>query len=196
MRPLLYITIWASMIALGLSEWARCRRWWTGPAAMRMSATGLLLLVVHIAIAIVHHHGGDHAAAVAETARLTEAVYGVAWGGGVYVNYAFVATWAAYLWWWRRDAAVVIDAKRPLVLALRLVLFVIVFNALVIFASPLTRPLGVAICAVLLWAWRPGAANAELATSGSTVAPTIAAAPPVPVDRARSSRPADSTRSP
>jgi hypothetical protein len=31
--------------------------------------------------------------AVLETARQTDAVYGVSWGGGVYVNYLFVAAW-------------------------------------------------------------------------------------------------------
>ena len=186
MRALLYITIWASMIALGVSEWARRR----GNAsasrpALLMSASGLGLLVAHIAIAIVHHHGGDHAAAVAETARLTEAVYGVAWGGGVYVNYAFVAAWAGYLWWWRRDRAFVIDSRHPGVAGLRVALFILIVNALVVFASPQTRPLGVVICAVLLWAWRPVAPRQELVTSSS-----VAAAPPVRAGRGRSPRPA------
>lgn len=174
MRALLYATIWASMIALGLSEWARRGqgRWGRRPAFL-VSGVGLALLVTHIAIAIFHHHGGDHAAAVAETARLTEAVYGVAWGGGVYVNYAFVATWAAYLWWWQRRLDVVIDARRIPVLVLRILLFVLIVNALVVFASPLTRPLGVVICAVLLWAWRPGVAGQELVTSRSSATSTL-----------------------
>jgi hypothetical protein len=163
MRALLYVTIWASMVALGLAEWAhRSHQRWAGRPAFLLSAAGLVLLVTHIAIAIFHHHGGDHAAAVADTARLTASVYGVAWGGGVYVNYAFVAAWAAYLWWWRRNPARQIDPRRPSVLALRLVLFVIIANALVIFASPLTRPLGVVICGALLWAWRPTITNQEL----------------------------------
>ena len=40
-----------------------------------------------------------------ETARQTAAVYGVAWGGGVYVNYLFVGVWLAELLWWRVDPA-------------------------------------------------------------------------------------------
>jgi hypothetical protein len=160
MRALLYVTIWASMVALGLAEWAQRRpSRWAGRPTFLLSAGGLALLVTHIAIAIFHHHGGDHAAAVADTARLTESVYGVAWGGGVYVNYALVATWAAYLWWWRRNPGCQVDPRVPSVLALRLVLFVIIANALVIFASPLTRPLGVVICGALLWAWRPTITN-------------------------------------
>lgn len=178
MRALLYITIWASMIALGLSEWARRGqgRWSRHPAFL-VSAVGLALLVTHIAIAILHHHGGNHAAAVAETARLTEAVYGVAWGGGVYVNYAFVATWAAYLWWWQRRMDVVIDSRRIPVLVLRCLLLVLIVNALVVFASAQTRPLGVIVCAVLLWAWRPGMAPHELAASRSSATSTVRSRP-------------------
>jgi hypothetical protein len=171
MRALLYVTIWTSMVALGLSEWARRGRR-AHRRAWLISAAGLALLVTHIAIAIVHHHGGDHAAAVAETARLTEAVYGVAWGGGVYVNYAFVAAWAAYLWWWRRDPELVIDARRPVVAGLRVVLFVLIVNALVVFASAPTRPLGAVICAVLLWAWWP-VPRQEVATSRSSATSTL-----------------------
>lgn len=174
MRALLYITIWTSMIALGLSEWARrgLSPWSRRPAWL-ISAGGLALIVIHIAIAIFHHHGGDHAAAVAETARLTEAVYGVAWGGGVYVNYAFVAIWAAYLSWWRRRLDLVIDSRSIPVLVLRCLLFVLIVNALVVFASAQTRPLGVMVCAVLLWAWRPGAARQELVASRSSATSTL-----------------------
>jgi hypothetical protein len=164
-RAALYVTIWASMVALAASEWARRRGVRFGTISpIALSAIGLATLVVHIAIAIFHHHGGDHGAAVAETARLTEQVYGVAWGGGVYVNYAFVATWAAYVWWWRSHPEP-FDEMSPGLLAARAAAFVVLFNALVVFASPLTRPLGVALCLVLAWAWRPGRARAAVRTS-------------------------------
>lgn len=165
MRAALYATIWVSMTALAASEWARRRGVGLGPLSpLAVSALGLATLVVHIAIAIVHHHGGDHAAAVAETARLTEQVYGVRWGGGVYVNYAFVATWAAYVWWWRAHPAR-LDNSNPWLLAVRAVLFVVIVNALVVFASPLTRPLGAVLCVVLGWAWWPGRRRASVRTS-------------------------------
>jgi hypothetical protein len=164
-RAALYVTIWASMVALAASEWARRRRVRFGSLSpLALSVVGLATLVVHIAIAIFHHHGGDHAAAVADTARLTEQVYGVAWGGGVYVNYAFVATWAAYVWRWRAHAEPLDDTNLWLV-AIRAALFVIIVNALVVFASPLTRPLGIILCLVLAWAWRPGRARSDVTTS-------------------------------
>lgn len=156
MRATLYATIWASMTALAASEWARRRKVTFGLLSpLALSTAGLAALVVHIAIAIVHHHGGSHADAVEATARLTEQVYGVRWGGGVYVNYAFAAVWAAYLLWWRRRAGRSIASAHPGVLVARVVLFVIIVNALVIFASPVTRPLGVALSMTLLWAWWP-----------------------------------------
>lgn len=156
MRTALYLTIWGSMTALAGGEWARRRRSpIAGLSPLAVSAAGLLLLVVHILIAIGHHHGGSHAEAVAATARLTEQVYGVAFGGGVYVNYAFTAMWAAYLWRWRSHPGEAIDGRRPMVVAVRAVLLAIVVNALVVFASPLTRPLGAVLSAALAWAWRP-----------------------------------------
>ena len=61
--------------------------------------------LLHILIAMSHHHRWSHEAAVLETARQTAAVYGLAWGGGVYVNYLFVGVWLAELVWWRIDPA-------------------------------------------------------------------------------------------
>lgn len=163
MRATLYATIWASMTALAASEWARRRRVTFGPLSpLALSSAGLAALVVHIGIAILHHHGGRHAEAVEATARLTEQVYGIRWGGGVYVNYAFVAAWAAYLWWWRAHVNAPIASRHPGVLVARAVLFLIIVNALVIFASPVTRPLGVALSIALLWAWWPTPAHRDI----------------------------------
>lgn len=155
MRAALYVAIWASMSALAASEWAWRRGVTFGAVSpLGLSAFGLAALVLHIAIAILHHHGGDHAAAVAETARLTRQVYGIAWGGGVYVNYAFALVWATYLWWWRSHPEPLNNSK-PLVLAVRALLFVVIVNALVVFVSPATRALGAALSAMLAVAWRP-----------------------------------------
>ena len=62
---------------------------------------GLVACVAHILIAMAYRHGWSHEAAVLETARQTAAVYGLAWGGGVYVNYLFVGVWLAEIAWWR-----------------------------------------------------------------------------------------------
>lgn len=155
MRLALYLTIWFAMAALVASEWAARGRGRLGPVSGdALSAAGLAACLVHILIAILHHHGGDHAAAVAATARQTEAVYGVAWGGGVWVNYAFVVLWAADLLWRRAAPARYARRRRVVVWLTRAFVFVIVVNAVVVFAAPATRMLGVALSTALLLAWR------------------------------------------
>lgn len=167
MDSALFATIWIALACLAAAELGRRprpgreagARW-----AWAVSASGLAAVIVHIAIAMLHRHGGSHEAAILETARQTEAVYGVAWGGGVYVNYAFVALWAVDLWRWRR---------RPLASwppaarwALRAVVFVIVLNAAVVFATK-GWPLGIAVTAALAWAWRGGTVATKTQSSHS-----------------------------
>lgn len=167
MDPALFVTIWIALACLVAAELGRRPRRGreTGARwAWGVSCAGLVACGVHIAIAMLHRHGGSHAAAVLETARQTEAVYGLAWGGGVYVNYAFVALWAVDLWRWRR---------RPLApwppaarWTLRVVVFVIVINAAVVFAAT-GWPLGIVLTAALAWAWRSGKRATETQSSQS-----------------------------
>jgi hypothetical protein len=65
--------------------------------------TGWALLVVHTAAAFQFVHHWSHAAAVASTARQTEELLGVTFGGGVWFNYAAIVVWGADVaFWWRR----------------------------------------------------------------------------------------------
>src|SRR5207244_1685286 len=67
--------------------WLRTARWlWTA---------GYVALVIHVFCAFQFFHHWSHAAAYAATARQTEQVVGLNWGGGLYVNYAFMAVWGA-----------------------------------------------------------------------------------------------------
>jgi hypothetical protein len=104
---------------------------------------------------MAYRHGWSHQAAVLDTARQTAEVFGVAWGGGVYVNYAFVAIWLAELSWWRMDPDRYLRQAPWARWALRTFYLVIVFNAAVVFAAPDRRLAGVAVVAALLaaWAW-------------------------------------------
>jgi hypothetical protein len=123
-------------------------RWvvWTNVA-------GIVLCATHIVIAMGWVHGWSHAAALEATARQTESVYGLRWGGGVYVNYLFAGVWAFDTWWHSR-------ANRPsnvrwLRLVLRVFYLIVIANAAVVFARPHVRLLGVGLVATLLFAWRP-----------------------------------------
>lgn len=59
------------------------------------------LFVIHVCAALAFVHDFSHAKAYQHTAERTAAVVGVAWGGGIYVNHAFLIYWVfdASLWW-------------------------------------------------------------------------------------------------
>jgi len=154
--PALYATIWFALAAFVAGEWGKRRRivpWWAWP----MSLAGAWSCVAHIIIALGSYHHWNHEAAVQATARQTAAVYGVAWGGGVYVNYVFVAAWLEELWQWRTRPAQYFARSRAVRWGLRAFFFIIIVNAAVVFASPHTRVAGVMLTAILLaiWSRRP-----------------------------------------
>lgn len=120
-------------------------------------ALGAGLCAAHF-VAVFHwHHDWSHADAVAATARQTEAVFGVAWGGGVWFNYVFLLAWMGDAMAWARDPR---SATRPPsagVWALRAFYALVIVNATVVFVPWPTTLAGVAICAGLAWSWRPHA---------------------------------------
>ena len=69
------------------------RRQW-GPARA-VYTFGLLTFLVHIWCAFQYSYGWSHAVAYRETARQTDELFGVNWGGGLYLNYAFTILWIA-----------------------------------------------------------------------------------------------------
>ena len=153
----LYSTIWAALalFVLGqhgqrlISEGRRAR--WVAWA----NAIGLTLCVIHIALALSSVHAWSHAAAAEATALQTETVYGLRWGGGLYVNYFFVVIWAVDAW--------LADSRRHQLLrtpvvrwSIRTFYAIVIFNAAVVFARGSMRVVGVALVAALLLAWRRG----------------------------------------
>jgi len=69
---------------------------------------GLSVYLVHVWCAFEYFYHWSHWAAYRETARQTVELYGVPWGGGLYLNYLFTFVWlldiaAAWLKpdWWR-----------------------------------------------------------------------------------------------
>ena len=151
----MYLTIWAAMILLVAGDAGKGRRSAVGVKnwAWRTSAAGALLCGVHIAVALAGHHGGSHQHAIQETAVRTAAVYGLAWGGGVYVNYLFLGTWIGEALWWGISPATYAARAAWLTWATRLFCLVVVVNAAVIFARPAARFAGAALVASLLWVW-------------------------------------------
>jgi hypothetical protein len=164
----LYATIWVALAAFVAGEFGKRRR--VVPAwAWRVSLAGALLCIVHILIAFGHRHHWSHDAAVQATARQTASVYGVAWGGGVYVNYVFVAAWLIELWQWRAQPAKYFARSPAARRAVRTFFFIIIVNAAVVFAAPSRRAAGVVMTAALLAIW----AKAPAYDSRSTTAGSI-----------------------
>ncbi|HEX2457325.1 MAG TPA: hypothetical protein VHI99_26740, partial [Vicinamibacterales bacterium] len=89
------------------------------------------------------------------TAEQTAAVYGIRWGGGVYVNYVFLAVWLAEAAWWRTNAAGYLSRPMLVTSVLRTFYLIVLVNAAVVFAAPSRRVAGVILISVLLWIWRP-----------------------------------------
>jgi len=150
----LYATIWCAIALFVAGEWGK--RSGTPPAPLwwRLWAAGAFLSVIHIPIALVLAYGGSHELAVEETARRTAAVYGLDWGGGVYINYVFVGAWVGEAAWWRVSPASYFARARVLTWALRAFYFVMIVNAAVVFASPAGRVAGIVAAGVLVWTWR------------------------------------------
>jgi len=155
----LLLTIWAALVAFVAAEAARRRSRETGLPPARWStsaaAIGLALLVAHIAIAFGTRHDWSHAAAMRETARQTLDVYGLDWGGGVFVNYAFALAWAIDTWRWHVSPARAAGRSAGATLALRAFYGLVIANASVVFVPAPRRWMGVAIVAALGWIWRP-----------------------------------------
>jgi hypothetical protein len=150
----LYVTIWIALalFAAGESRRSLTPRGANPPAWAWWAFTcGLALALVHTIVAfdVVHHW--VHEDAVHATAIQTEAVFGIAAGWGVYVNYLFFAVWLADAWWWR--AAPHHVRPRGITWSLRAFYAIIIFNAAVVFAAGARRVIGVLILSWLARVW-------------------------------------------
>jgi hypothetical protein len=160
-------TIWLSLGSWGLAEWLRLRRGVpsegasapSGDGAARVLwALGALSALAHVVSAFHVIHGWSHAAAVADTARQTQEALGFAFGGGVYVNYFFLALWTAdAAWWWLSPATF---RRRPPALdaGIRLFILFIFVNGAIVFPPGPVRIVGTLVVAGLGAAWYFGRA--------------------------------------
>ena len=153
--PVVALTIWTALALYVAGEFGRARR---PPAAWARQVwlLGGLVYLGHVAAAFGIHHDWSHAAAYAYTAARTDAYFGLDWGGGLWVNYAFTVIWVAEGLWWRLAPAHY--ARRPpaLTTAVRGVFLFMIANGAVVFVSGPRRVLGIGILGALLWIWWTG----------------------------------------
>ncbi len=153
----LYSTIWLAVGAFVAGELGKRAALRGGPLLgwpWAVWTAGALLLAVHVAIAVLVHHGGSHASVVESVEDQTREVYGVAVGAGVWVNYLFVSVWLAESAWWRLDPRGFLARPAAATAPVRAFYALILINGAVIFAAPSRRLLGAALMAALAWAWR------------------------------------------
>ena len=82
------LTVWTARLAAFLYLVALWRQ-------SRLASTfGLFVYLVHVCLAFEYFYNWSHSIALRETERQTSELFGVAWGGGLYLNYLFTALWA------------------------------------------------------------------------------------------------------
>ena len=144
-------TVWLALSLYVAAEMAAaCKRDATGGFARWLSTIGGAAFLLHVVCAFHFYHQWSHAVAYADTARQTAEFAGWNWGGGLYVNYAFLLFWLADVaWWWLSPGSY---AARPRTLHLLVHAFVlfIVFNATVVFGEGWVRVYGAAGLLALL----------------------------------------------
>ncbi len=156
------VTIWLALALYAASQIARRRpAVASGHSGRSLLAVGWALFLTHVILAFDVHYDWSHAAAYAETATQTEALTGLRWGGGLYVNYLFGLVWLGEVWWWWRADERYLHRPAWIERAVRGFFLFMIVNGAVVFVEGSTRWLGVGIVGMLLIAWRPAAHRAR-----------------------------------
>ena len=150
-------TIWIAISAYAAGAFALSisvrRPTWVS-AARVIWTIAVVGLAAHIACAFQYYHAWSHAAAFRDTARQTQEVFGLNWGGGLYINYLLLIGWVVDVgWWWLAGLDSYLRRPRLVVLAWHLFLIFIIFNATVVFEGGIRRWAGLAICLVTCLVW-------------------------------------------
>ena len=150
-------TIWVAIVVYAIGSvvfaLARGRSRWDSVTRV-LWTIAVLSLVGHFISAYQFYHHWSHNSAYLDTARQTDEVIGLNWGGGLFINYAFLTIWTIDVsWWWLRGLASYRSRPWPVVAAWHGFLIFILFNAMVVFKDGPTRWVGLVICMVLLLSW-------------------------------------------
>ena len=137
-------TISAAVICWAAAETLANRALWSVAA---------LLALIHSAAAFMIFYDGQHEIARVETARQTAALTGIAFTGGIYVNYLFLVVWTADAVWWLLASDSYARRSRALSLAIRGFIFFIILNGAVVFADGWARIVGVVSVMLVVASW-------------------------------------------
>ena len=164
---LITVTIWLALGAYAASEAGQAGRVTIlGQSGSRVMLTvGCLLYLAHVAAAFSSEHAWSHTAAYENTARQTEAVFGLDWGGGLYVNYAFSALWVSEVAWWWLAPDSYLERRRWIPVTVRSVFLVMIANGAVVFVDGPMRWVGLGIVAALAATWWSAGYSASRASA-------------------------------
>lgn len=152
------LTRWSVRLAMLLYATTFAVRWSTPRTRSRQGlarlawTAGCVAFLVHVVSSFAFYHHWSHADAYAATARRSAEMTGLAWGGGLYGNYAFTLLWVAdVLWWWCGGMARYEARGRAAAWFLHGFMAFIAFNATVIFATGFVRWIALAACLGLVF---------------------------------------------
>jgi hypothetical protein len=155
-------TIWVTLAGYcaGVALLAFSRKREGRERAARLAWTiACVSLLVHVACAYHFYHGWSQDSAYRETARQTAEVFGLDWGGGLYINYALMACWVADVAWWWRGLDIYRRRPRAMVAIWQGFLMFIFFNATVVFGAGPIRFAGLFLCLGLCLLWYAAASG-------------------------------------
>lgn len=148
-------SIWITIVAytVGSFVFARGRGRWDS-ATRVLWTIAVVSLIGHLISAYQFYHHWSHETAFVDTARQTNEVVGLNWGGGLFINYALITIWTIDVaWWWLRGLGSYRSRPWPVIAAWHGFLIFILFNAMIVFKHGVTRWVGIVICSVLLLSW-------------------------------------------
>jgi len=168
-------TIWITLVAyaIGSATFALVPKRVLSDGITRIAWTiACLSLFAHLISGYQFFYSWSHQTAYADTARQTEEVVGLAWGGGLFINYGLLLAWTIDLGlWWRNGLDSYRKRPWPLIAVWHWFLIFIIFNATVVFKTGLVRWVGLAICLGLSFTWALVAK--ERATASRCSSPTV-----------------------
>jgi hypothetical protein len=136
------ITVWIALAgyaaALIIFLKSKSRPNWDAVARIFWTA-GCIAMLAHIGCAFHFYHRWSHGAAYAETARQTAKIYGLNWGGGLFINYILMIGWIVDVMWWWRGLEIYRNRSRIFSIVWHVFLFFIFFNATVVFEGGFLR---------------------------------------------------------
>jgi hypothetical protein len=150
-------TIWTTIVAYTVGSVlfavSRGRSRWD--SATRIAWTiAVIALIAHFISAYQFYHHWSQRFAYLDTARQTEEVIGLNWGGGLFINYAFLLIWFVDVsWWWLRGLASYRTRPWPVIALWHGFVLFILFNATVVFKDGMVRWVGLVVCLIMLIAW-------------------------------------------